>query len=348
MRERTIFTLVVLSLVLIAIGFLVATQVDLSGLMPTQAAESSVLVDQLFNFLMGVAVVIFLLVEGALIYAVIRFRRRAGDNAEGPAIHGNNTLEIVWTIIPAIIVVIIGTYSYRVLAQIERPVDSPLVVRVIGQQFIWSFEYPETGVTSTSLHLPVDRPVQFQIESKDVIHSFWVPEFRMKRDATPGQIDELTITPTQLGRYPIRCAELCGPGHAAMVGEVVVETEEQFEAWIAAGGREVSESSDTDGSAGGTAAPQGRDVFIEFGCGACHMLSDGGGAGIVGPPLDGIAARAATRVNGVGADDYIYQSITEPNSFVVEGFTEGVMPSTYMDLMAPEQISALVDYLLTQ
>jgi cytochrome c oxidase subunit 2 len=348
-RERTIFTLVVLSLILLTVGFLVATQVDLSGLMPAQAATSSVLVDQLFNLLMGVAVVIFLLVEGALVYAVIRFRRRAGDESEGPAIHGNNTLEIVWTLIPAIIVVVISIYSYRVLTQIEKPVDSPLVVRVIGQQFIWSFEYPESGVTSSSLHLPVDRPVQFQIESKDVIHSFWVPEFRIKRDATPGQIDELTITPTQLGRYPIRCAELCGAGHAAMVGEVVVETEEQYKAWIAAGGHDVlAAPSEGDGESDMTSVPDGRSVFIEFGCGACHLLSDGGGAGIVGPVLDGIAIMAVDRVDEVSASDYLYESITAPNDYVVEGFAEGVMPSTYTELMSPEQIDALVEYLLTQ
>jgi cytochrome c oxidase subunit 2 len=347
-RERTIFTLVVLSLVLLTIGYLVATRVDLSGLMPEQAATSSVLVDQLFNYLMGVAVVIFLLVEGALIYAVIRFRRRAGDDSEGPAIHGNNTLEVIWTLIPAIIVIVISMYSYRVLTQIERPVDSPLVVRVIGQQFIWTFEYPESGVTSSSLHLPVDHPVQFQIESKDVIHSFWVPEFRIKRDATPGQIDELTITPTQLGRYPIRCAELCGAGHAAMVGEVVVETEEQFQAWIAAGGHDVMDIMESDETSDIAAALDGRSVFVEFGCGACHLLSDGGGAGIVGPALDGISTIASERVNDVSARDYLYQSVTAPSSFVVEGFAEGVMPSTYTELMTPEQIDALVEYLLTQ
>ncbi|TFH32936.1 MAG: cytochrome c oxidase subunit II, partial [Anaerolineales bacterium] len=157
MKERTIFTLVILTLVLLAIGYLVATSLDLSGMMPAQASANSVLVDELFGYLMGFAVVIFLLVEGALLYAVIRFRRHAGDESEGPAIHGNNTLEIVWTLIPAIIVVVISVYSYQVLKKIERPVQSPLIVRVIGQQFIWTFEYPESGISTTTLHLPVDR-----------------------------------------------------------------------------------------------------------------------------------------------------------------------------------------------
>lgn len=347
MKERTIFTLVILTLVLLVTGYLVATRVDLSGLMPVQASAASVLVDQLFNFLIGVAVVIFLLVEGALVYAVIRFRRRAGDESEGPAIHGNNTLEVVWTLIPAIIVVIISVYSYQVLTQIERPVKSPLVVRVIGQQFIWTFEYPDSGVNSTSLHIPVDRPVQFQIESKDVIHSFWIPGFRIKRDATPGQIDELTVTPTELGRYPIRCAELCGAGHAAMIGEVVVETDEQFEAWLEAGGQEVSGTS-TDGVVSDNTPPDGRAVFVQFGCGACHLLSDGGGAGIVGPVLDGISTIASERVEGLSALEYISESIMAPNSYIVEGFAEGVMPSTYTELMSPEQINVLAEYLLTQ
>ena len=348
MKERTIFTIVILSLVLLVVGYLVATRVDLSGMMPAQASETSVLVDQLFNFLMGIAVVIFLVVEGALVYAVIRFRRRAGDESEGPAIHGNNTLEVVWILIPAIIVVVISIYSYQVLKRIERVPHSPLVVRVIGQQFIWTFEYPENGVSSTSLHLPVDRPVQFQIESKDVIHSFWIPEFRIKRDATPGQISELTVTPTQLGRYPIRCAELCGAGHAAMIGEVVVETVEKFDAWLASGGREVVVTS-SDGETSAIAGePDGRAVFVEYGCGACHLLSDGGGAGIVGPVLDGISTRAAERIDGLSAQEYIYASISAPNSYVVDGFAEGVMPSTYTELMAPEQISALVEYLLAQ
>ena len=347
MKERTIFSLVILTLVLLVIGYVVATKVDLSGLMPVQASAASVLVDQLFNFLIGIAVVIFILVEGALVYAVIRFRRRAGDDSDGPAIHGNNTLEVVWTLIPAIIVVVISLYSYQVLTQIERPVQSPLVVRVIGQQFIWTFEYPESGVNSTSLHIPVDRPVQFQIESKDVIHSFWIPEFRIKRDATPGQIDELTVTPTRLGRYPIRCAELCGAGHAAMIGEVVIETEEQFEAWLESGGQEISDTS-TEEDVSDDSAPDGRAVFVQFGCGACHLLSDGGGAGIVGPVLDGISTRAAGRVEGLSALEYISESIIAPSSYVVEGFAEGVMPSTYTELMSPEQINALAEYLLTQ
>jgi cytochrome c oxidase subunit 2 len=350
-KERTIFIIIILSLVLIAIGYLVATSVDLSWLLPAQASERSVLVDQLFRFMMGIATVIFLIVEGALIYAVLRFRQKPDDETDAAPIHGNNTLEIVWTLIPAVIVAVIGVYSYQVLTDVERVPEDPLVVRVIGQQFSWRFEYPDSDVTSTILHLPVDRPVQFQIESRDVIHSFWVPEFRVKRDATPGQIDELVITPSQIGRYPIRCAELCGAGHAAMVSEVVVESAEDFQAWIDAGGVEPLDTG--EGVPAGDTLPDdpvaaGRVVFTKYGCGACHILEDANAGGVVGPSLNGIGSTAAARVDGVNAVDYIRTSIVDTDAYVVEGYPPGVMPADFGELMTEEELDILVEYLLSQ
>lgn len=351
MKERSIFIIIIIALALIAAGYLVATSVDLSWLMPAQASEGSVLVDRLFRFMMGIATVIFLIVEGALIYAVLRFRQKPGDDSDALPVHGNNTLEIVWTLIPAVIVAVIGVYSYQVLVDIERVPDDPLVVRVIGQQFSWQFEYPESDVTSTELHLPVDRPVQFQIESRDVIHSFWVPEFRVKRDATPGQIDELVITPSQIGRYPIRCAELCGAGHAAMVSEVVVQPEADFQAWLNAGGVEALKTGSEIPA--GEALPDepiaaGRAVFTKYGCGACHALDDANTGGVVGPSLNGISSTVAERVEGMEAVDYIRTSIVETDAYVVEGYPPGVMPIDFGERMTAEELDMLVEYLLKQ
>ncbi|MGD2058429.1 MAG: cytochrome c oxidase subunit II [Anaerolineales bacterium] len=351
MKERTIFIVIILTLVLIAVGYFVATSVDVSWLLPAQASERAVVVDQLFRFMMGIAAVIFLIVEGALVYAVLRFRQKPGDESDAAPIHGNNTLEVVWTLIPAVIVAVIGVYSYRVLTDVERVPDDPLVVRVIGQQFVWQFEYPGSDVTSTVLHLPVDRPVQFQIESRDVIHSFWVPQFRVKRDATPGQIDELVITPSQIGRYPIRCAELCGPGHAAMVSEVVVESPEDFQAWIDAGGVEPLDTAQ-DVPAGDSLPDDpiaaGRVVFERYGCAACHVLDDANAGGIVGPSLNGIGDRAGARVDGVEAAEYIRSSIVDTDAYVVEGYPPGVMPTDFGERMSDEELNGLVEYLLTQ
>lgn len=346
MKERTLFTVILLSIFLIVVGFLVATQVDLSWLMPEQASSRAVLVDQLFRIMTGVATVIFLIVEGALLYAVFRFRRKPGDDRDGLPIHGNNTLEIVWTIIPAIIVAVIGVYSYQVLTRVEENPASPLVVRVIGQQFAWSFEYPEAGVQSSVLHLPVDQAVQFQIESRDVIHSFWVPAFRVKHDATPGQIDELVITPTHVGRFPIRCAELCGAGHAVMTSEVIVETEQDFNAWLAAGGA-VPAAADPSASSP-QAAASGDQLFVEYGCGACHISNGAGTAGIVGPSLVGVGEAAATRVAGMDAATYLRTSILAPNEFVSQGYAPGVMPQNFAATITDADVESLVAFLLSE
>jgi cytochrome c oxidase subunit 2 len=345
-RERTILTVIVISLVLITIGYLVATQVDLSALLPEQASSRSVVVDKLFRTLMGIATAIFLLVEGALVYAVIRFRKAPDDESDAVPIHGNNTLEIIWTFVPAVIVAVIGVYSYRVLTEIERPSEQPLVIEVVGRQFFWEFHYPEEDVTSQVLHLPVNKTVHFQITSEDVIHSFWVPEFRVKRDATPGQISELIITPTKIGRYPIRCAELCGPGHAAMTSEVIVEEEVDFERWLS-GDIVVS------GEPSGQAQPEGvmgtgRSLFVELGCSACHTLQDAGATGIVGPALDGIGQAAAGRTADLDAEGYLRQSLLEPNAYIVDGFIGNLMPDDYEERLSEEQISTLVEYLLEQ
>lgn len=230
MSERTTLAAAVLALVLIALGLWTAHQVNL---LPALAASRATEVDRLFRMLVGIATVIFLIVEGGLLYAVIRFRRRQGDDSDGAGYHGNNSLEIVWTLIPAIIVVVVGFTSYQTLAKIERPERQPLVVEVVGRQFTWLFRYPQAGLTASELHLPLGQPVRLEITSEDVIHSFWVPNFLAKQDATPGRVSELVLTPSELGVFPIRCAELCGAGHAIMSSQVVVHTPAEFEAWLA-------------------------------------------------------------------------------------------------------------------
>jgi cytochrome c oxidase subunit 2 len=229
-RERSIFAIVIVSLLLLVIGYLAATQLNL---MPAEASTRAVAVDRLFRVMVGTAAVVFVLVEGALVYAALRFRRRADDDTDALPIHGSSTLEAVWTAIPAMIVVVIGFYAYHTLAEIEAPAADPMVVEVIGRQFVWQFRYPDQGIVVQELHLPVNKPVRFEITSADVIHSFWVPAFRGKRDATPGRVSEFLITPTELGVFPVRCAELCGPGHATMTTTVTVETQGDFDAWLA-------------------------------------------------------------------------------------------------------------------
>ncbi len=336
MNVRRIATVAVLAAALIGAGLLASRTINL---MPAQASTRAVLVDQLFRGLLGVATVIFLIVQGGLLYAVFRFRRRPGDETDGPPIHGNSRLELVWTLIPAVIVALIAYYSFRVLAASEQPEDSPLIVEVSARQFVWQFRYPEAGVVSPELHLPIGRQVRFEITSDDVIHSFWIPEFRVKRDATPGQVAELLITPSQIGRFPIRCAELCGPGHATMTSEAVVESAADFAAWLA-GQRSQAAPADP--------AQAARLLFEHYGCYGCHTLADAQASGTVGPDLDGIGARAASRVAGLDAAAYLRQSILEPSAFVVPGYADGLMPPNFGERMAPGEMDTLVNYLLSQ
>jgi cytochrome c oxidase subunit 2 len=354
-KERTIFTLVIVTLIVLTAGYIVGTNLDL---MPEAASSRARLVDQLTQILIGISTVVFLVVEGALVYAVIRFRKKKGDEADAVPFHGNNTLELVWTIIPAFIVVFISFYSFQVLADIERPATDELVVEVIGRQFVWEFRYPDYDLTTQELRLPVDKQVRFEITSADVIHSFWVPEFRAKRDATPGQISDLVVTPTEIGIYPIRCAELCGAGHAAMNAQVYVETESDFLAWIdlkiSAADSPIESSEDAQEDLPAESAEvvevtiDGRELFLSLGCGACHVLTDASTSGVLGPNMDGFSETAANRVLGQDAVSYTKESLVDPNAFIVEGYPPGIMPQNFGDRLSVEEIEALITYLLNQ
>ena len=238
-NTRRAITIVIVGIVLGILGVLTAR---FWPWLPAAASSRAVEVDQLFRVMLGFAGFIFFLVEGLLIYAVIRFRRKAGDDSEGPPIHGNNTLEIVWTIIPALIVTYLGVYSYQVLQSVELVPADARVIEVTGQQFQWTYYYPEEDLETRELHLPVNETVLFKIEAVDVIHSFWVPEWRAKQDATPGIVSDFLIRPTEIGTFTAVCAELCGAGHAGMRGTIVVESQADFDQWLAEQESEAAES----------------------------------------------------------------------------------------------------------
>jgi cytochrome c oxidase subunit 2 len=217
------------TLLVIASGLLVGRYVRL---MPPIASEEAVMVDGLFRTMLGIAAAVFLLVLGSLLYAVFRFRKRPGHQGEGIPIHGSNRLEFAWTFIPALIVFWLAAYSSQVLVQLHDPDKHALQVNVIARQFVWQFEYPEFGIVSTDLHVPADRPVRLELLSQDVIHSFWVPAFRIKQDAFPQRSTLVSFTANRLGKYPVVCAELCGAGHAVMRSQVVVHELEDFTRWV--------------------------------------------------------------------------------------------------------------------
>jgi cytochrome c oxidase subunit II len=199
---------------------------------PTDAAGAADQIDTVYDVLLICSVPVFVLVMTIAIYSVVRFQAKPGDMRDGPPIHGNTRLEVIWVTVPFIMVSALAVYAWIVLDDIEAKQPNELVVAVTGQQFTWTFEYPEEEVRSTELVLPEDRPVDFRIRTNDVIHSFWVPEFRLKSDAVPGLTTKLRLTPDRIGRYQVVCAELCGLGHSTMRQNVRVVAAGEFDSWL--------------------------------------------------------------------------------------------------------------------
>jgi cytochrome c oxidase subunit II len=200
---------------------------------PVGASKSAHEIDTLYDVLLLVSVPIFVLVMTVAIYSVVRYRARAGDMGDGPPIHGNTRLEIIWVTIPFLIVSTLAIYAWIVLNDVEAKKPNEMTVKVYGQQFTWHFQYPSLGnLKSDQLWLPKDQPVKFDVQSEDVIHSFWVPNFRLKTDAVPGITTHIRVTPDRNGRYDVVCAELCGLGHATMREFVYVVPRAQFNAWV--------------------------------------------------------------------------------------------------------------------
>jgi cytochrome c oxidase subunit II len=202
---------------------------------PTDATSSADSIDTLWDVLIIVSVPIFVLVMTVAIYSVIRFRARPGDKSDGAPIHGNARLEVIWVLVPTIIVSALAAYAWIVLDDVEAKKPNELTVDVYGQQFTWDFVYPRSGpkpIASQQLWLPKDRPVHFRIHTDDVIHSFWVPQFRLKQDAVPGLVTQIRVTPDKVGTYQVVCTELCGIGHATMRQTVHVVEPPAFEAYL--------------------------------------------------------------------------------------------------------------------
>jgi cytochrome c oxidase subunit 2 len=192
-------------------------------------------IDTLLDVMIVLSSFVFSLVMVMLFYALWKFRAKPGDESDGEPIHGNTRLEVAWTVIPTIIVLFGAGYSWSVLSDIEEKAENPITVDVFSQQYAWSFGYPGKGNvwSQGELHVPLDRQVQFKMHSQDVIHSFWVPEWRIKKDNVPGITTTAIVTPDRLGTYQLICTELCGFGHTSMRAMVVVERPADFRKWIA-------------------------------------------------------------------------------------------------------------------
>jgi cytochrome c oxidase subunit 2 len=223
-------------LALTVVGSVVLLQFDWFG---DAASDEASPIDTLFDVMIVLSTFVFSIVMVMFTYAIWKFRAKPGDESDGEPVHGNTRLEIAWTVIPTIIVLFGAGYSWIVLNDIEAKADDRMPLKVTAQQFKWTFEYPEAdGLTTDELHVPVDRQLDVELEALDVVHSFWVPEWRIKRDLVPAgeggdEIDdEFVVTPNEEGTFSLVCTELCGLGHTTMRATVVVESQEEFDQWL--------------------------------------------------------------------------------------------------------------------
>jgi cytochrome c oxidase subunit II len=288
---------------------------------PSPTTPSGEAIRGLYWFVFAICAVVFVLVESALVLFIIRFRRRrrAAADAEGPQIHGNTRLEIIWTLIPALILVVIAVVVFARVPAVEAEDDGARVVRVEAHQFYWQYVYPEGQVSLDRLVLPVDEPVRLQITSFDVNHSWWVPELTGKRDAIPGRATTLNFTPEKEGTYEGKCAELCGALHAVMPTEVEVVSRQTFARFL---------DNRADQTAADAQLELGRETFDSV-CADCHGPE---GQGDYGPPIQG----NGTLTNREALAELLADGQDTPE-------TEGYMPGAGRG-WPPFQIDALIAY----
>jgi cytochrome c oxidase subunit 2 len=331
---------VIVGILVIVMAVLIYFGLDSAGLMPVQASTQATDIDWMWNLEVIAMSFLFALIVVPLVYSLIVFRRRKGDTTDAEHMEGNTKLEIIWTILPLFIVMAFAYLGAVNLAETRRVDPEAMVVNVTGRQWSWSFEYPSVnGVTivSEQLHLVAGKQVLLRMTSTDVIHSFWVPEFRVKQDLVPGRITELRITPTLEGDYKVRCAELCGAAHYSMEEDVIVSSQADFDAWL-------TEQFEIALEAAQTPEGRGRALVAASGCAACHSTD---GSASRGPTWFNLFGRQEQLTDGsvVTVDEaYIHESIKTPQAKIVHGFETIIMPAyDFTD----EQIADIIAYIKT-
>ena len=344
MRRRAVIQMIVIG---VLAGIATGAVAYFIPWLPDAASKEAGPIDAVYWFVAIICGLIFALVAGVSLYAGWKFRAPPDDEDDGSPIHGHTGLEIAWTAIPTALVTAMAVFSGIVLAQIEDIPADHRTIRVTAQQFAWKFTYPHhDDRTEGELVLEEDVPVRLLLKSNDVIHSFWVPEFRMKQDAVPGIETRTVITPTKIGSYEVICTELCGLGHSVMRARARVLSKGDYEEWVRAG-REAAGGGEEQGGeeqgGGGEAEggeADGKAIFTEAGCGGCHTLADAGTTQEIGPNLDNVLA------GDHATPDHVRESIVDPNAEITEGYQPNVMPQDYEERLSEAELDALVQYLL--
>ena len=299
-------------------------------LLPDRASTVAGQVDALYYFLVSVSLFFSLVIVIGLVSSAIRYRKGSKSSRAG-AKNDHLPLELIWTLTPLTIAFVIFAWSAKLFVDMRVAPPDAMEIYVVGKQWMWKIQHPEGNREINELHVPVGKPVKLIMTSQDVIHSFFIPEFRIKQDVLPGRYSTEWFQATKAGTYHLFCAEYCGTSHSGMIGKVVVMEPADYEQWLA-------------GKGGQTMASTGEQLFQQFGCQTCHRL----GSGQRGPSLDGLWGKQVKLASGavVTADqNYIRESILNPGSKVVSGYQ--VLMPLYRNQLNEDQLNQLIEYVKT-
>lgn len=312
--------------------------------LPPAMADSASSVDSAYNFIFWFSVVFTVGITAATLYFVMKYKRVKGVKSE-PTGHFNK-LEIFWTVTPTIFIFFLFHVGFSSWIHNATAAEGATELRVYGKKWNWEFEYPG-GSRTAELHLEVNKPYKLILSSQDVLHSFFIPEFRLKRDAVPGQYSFITFTPTVAGPAHVFCAEYCGTSHSAMLSNVFVETPEQHKEFLATLGKKPKQCGTPPVEC--TDEKWGEGLFVEKGCPTCHGVGGTGqigGGKSPGPKLAGIFGQPQALVSGsaVADENYIRESILRPNAKIVAGYGNVQMP-TFAGSFTDDQLEAVIAYI---
>lgn len=307
-------------------------------LLPPAKSTLASQLDAVFWYVHITSLVISVGVLAAAIWFIYKYRRKSEDDVT-PVITHNSALEVTWSVIPLILVLISFGWGFKAFQEFRTIPDDAYEVNVTAQKWTWQFSYSNGASTVGELHVPANRPVKLTMTSRDVIHSFYVPDYRIKQDVVPNRYTELWFNATETGESVVFCAEYCGTDHSNMMATVIVHEQDEFEDWLASNSGGASRPSDLS-------LPEwGEQVAQQYACMTCHVPDGSGQA----PSWNGLFGSTENLADGstVEVDEnYIRESILEPNAKIVEGYSEGLM-NTYQGTLNEEQITAIIEYIKT-
>jgi cytochrome c oxidase subunit II len=304
-------------------------------MLPPQRSTLAEGTDALFNFINVTSIILLIGITIAIIYFAWKYRRRS-ENDVTPVITHNATLEITWSVIPLILVMIVFGWGFASYVNLTTPPDDAYEIRVVGKSWLWEFHYDTGHVSVNELHVPVNRPVKLVMISDDVIHSFYVPDFRVKMDVVPNRYSSIWFEATEVGESVIFCTEYCGTAHSNMLATTFVHTQEEFETWL-----EVAGSADDDMDP----VELGEQLVTRNACNTCHSTD---GTRLQGPTFQGLFGSERVMESGdeiIADENFIRESILEPNARISRGY-QPVMPA-YAGTLNDRQIDAIIEYLKT-